>query len=398
MRIFMQRQGLCMAPNTPQSKAQLQALIEQLGFVQIDSIRVVERAHHMILFARNHQYQREHLRQLQEQDRQLFEHWTHDASIIPTVFYPHWQRRFEQARERLQLRAAIKTASDEHLDSEQLMAQVLRHVDAVGATRSRDLKAKADSSTDNSNQKTAGWWDWHPSKTALESLWRTGELSVSRREGFQKVYDLSSRVIPSAQRGKKAHSEQTFIEWACRGALDRLGFATPVELAAYWASVKSPQAKLWCAQRTDKQLIEVEVQGANGSYQRAFAPPNLLAEPLVEPPDRLRVLSPFDPLLRDRKRLMRLFGFDYRIEVFVPAAKRQYGYYVFPLLEGDRLIGRIDMKAQRDKNVLEVKALWLETGVRLTQKRQQRLKAELNRQAKFIGLSGVCYLAGYHRR
>jgi len=394
----MQRQGLCLAPNTPQSKDQLQALIEQLGFVQIDSIRTVERAHHMILFARNHQYQREHLRQLQEQDRQLFEHWTHDASIIPTAFYPHWQRRFELARERLserwRQRGPVATVNGESLGFEQLMAQVLHHVDTVGPTRSRDLKAKTEHRTDKS---TGGWWDWHPSKTALEHLWRTGALSVSHRDSFQKAYDLSIRVIPSRQLRKKAQSETAFIQWACREALSRLGFASPVELAAYWESVKSPQAKQWCASQSDKKLVEVEVEGADGNYQHAFASPDLLTEPLTEPPDRLRVLSPFDPLLRDRKRLLRLFGFDYRIEVFVPEAKRQYGYYVFPLLEADRLIGRIDMKADRDSKVLMVKALWLEPGVRLTQKRQQRLRAELNRQAKFVGLTAVDYAADFFR-
>ncbi|MFT5578128.1 MAG: hypothetical protein ACI9WS_000880 [Paraglaciecola psychrophila] len=392
----MQRQGLCLTPNKPQSKDDLQALIEQLGFVQIDSIRVVERAHHMILFARNHQYQRQHLRQLQEQDRRLFEHWTHDASIIPTAFYPHWLRRFELAGQRLRERerAPIKIAKGETIDFEQLQAQVLHHVDTLGPTRSRDLKAKTEQHRDSS---AGGWWDWHPSKTALESLWRIGELSVSHRDGFQKVYDLASRVIPQAQLRKKAQSEQAFVEWACRGALQRLGFASPLELAAYWESVKSPQAKQWCRQQTAKQLIEVAVEGADGSIQQAFASPQVISESLVEPPDRLRVLSPFDPLLRDRKRLLRLFGFDYRIEVFVPEAKRQYGYYVFPLLEADRLIGRIDMKADRDNKALKVKALWLEPGIRLTKKRRQRLAAELNRQAKFVGLSKVDYAADFDR-
>jgi uncharacterized protein YcaQ len=232
---------------------------------------------------------------------------------------------------------------------------------------------------------------------ALESLWRTGELSVSHRDSFQKVYDLSNRVMPPAQLQNKAQSESAFIDWACRGAMDRLGFASPVELAAYWESVKLPLAKSWCAEQSAKQLLEVEVQAADGSYQRAFAPADLLTAAVCEAPDRLRVLSPFDPLLRDRKRLLRLFGFDYRIEVFVPAAKRQYGYYVFPLLEADRLIGRIDMKAQRDEKVLAVKALWLEPGVRLSQKRQRRLHAELNRQAKFVEVDTVRYAADFHR-
>jgi hypothetical protein len=116
------------------------------------------------------------------------------------------------------------------------------------------------------------------------------------------------------------------------------------------------------------------------------------------PPDRIRVLSPFDPLIRDRNRLRRLFNFDYRIEIFVPEAKRTYGYYIFPLLQGDRLIGRIDMKARRDDGVLAVMGLWLEPGVRFTNGREAKLRAEVRRHAKFIGMGAVLWEPGFLKR
>jgi hypothetical protein len=395
-RIFMARQGLCHPPHLPQDKNSLHELIRQLGFVQVDSIRTVERAHHMILFARNQNYQPEHLRQLLEEDRHLFEHWTHDAAIIPVAFYPHWRRRFElhegSLRERWRKWRPKEKSGDRHIGFEDMMDSVRAHVTQNGPTMSRDLKAKSSARKGDPN----GWWQWHPSKTALEFLWRTGDLCVCRREGFQKVYDLSSRIIPPQARDEAAHSHEDFVDWACNTALDRLGFAAPGELAGYWGSINAAEAKSWCLRNLGDDLIEVLIESADGSAPKSsFARPGLLAASAAPPPGRLRVLSPFDPLIRDRKRLQRLFNFNYRIEIFVPEAKRQYGYYVFPLLEGERMIGRIDMKAQRQDDALHVTGLWLEPKIKLTKGREKKLIAELNRQAKFIGMEKVTYERGH---
>jgi len=145
-------------------------------------------------------------------------------------------------------------------------------------------------------------------------------------------------------------------------------------------------------------VVPVVVEAADGSpSRRLFARPDIAdcLGAMVPAPRRLRIINPFDPLLRDRKRLLRLFNFDYRIEIFVPKAKRKYGYYVFALLEGERLVGRIDMKADRPGGNLAVAALWMEPGCRLTPARQPRLEAELDRQRRFSGLGGVSYADGY---
>ncbi len=396
----MARQGLCLPPHKAQDKDALHALIQQLGFVQVDSIRTVERAHHMILFARNQTYRPEHLRQLLEEDRHLFEHWTHDAAIIPTAFYPHWRRRFERSedglRERWRKWRPKEKSGDRHIGFEDMMDGVRAHVTRNGPTMSRDLKAKSPPRKAEKN----GWWQWHPSKTALEFLWRTGDLCVTRRDGFQKVYDLSSRVIPEQLHRQAGHSKKDFVDWACHNALDRLGFAAPGELAAYWASINAAEAKSWCADNLGDDLIEVLVESADGSAAKAcYARPALLEtmDDHAAPPNRLRVLSPFDPLIRDRKRLRRLFNFDYRIEIFVPEAQREYGYYVFPLLEGDRMIGRIDMKAQRQDNALHVTGLWLEPKVKFSRAREKKLSSELQRQARFIGMQTVTYDQGFQK-
>jgi uncharacterized protein len=402
-RIFMARQGLCLPPHGRQRKDDLRALIHQLGFVQMDSIRTVERAHHMILFARNQNYRQEHLRQLLEDDRHIFEHWTHDAALIPVEFYPHWRRRFTHAESRLRERwrkiRPKENTGGQHVGFEDMMGKVKDHVSRNGPTLSRDLKTTSAAP----KKKKNGWWEWHPSKTALEFLWRIGDLSITRRDGFQKVYDLSSRVIPGAVRRGAKQSENGFVDWACNNALDRLGFATSGELAAYWGSINAAEARSWCGRNLGERLIEVLVESADGSPAKlAFARPELLDEiddraVLAGPPNRLRLLSPFDPLIRDRKRLQRLFDFDYRIEIFVPEAQRKYGYYVFPILQKDRMIGRIDMKARRDDDALHVTGLWLEPKVKFTQARRQSLAGELNRHAKFTGMKQVTYAPDYLR-
>lgn len=387
-RLFLWHHGLSCNPTPKQTKQQLLETIQKLGFVQIDSINTVERAHHMILFARNQTYQKHHLAALQEKDRALFENWTHDAAIIPMEFYPYWQTRFLRTADRL--RARWRNWHQSEFEAE--LESILTHVQTEGACMSRDMGG-------DEKKPSGGWWEWHPSKTALEYLWRTGALSVDRRVGFQKVYDLTERVVPEDHRSAR-HDVDALVDWACKGALDRLGFAQSGELAAFWDSASSTEAKAWCGTQHADDLIEVLVESAGEAPPRKmFARPNIMerAANVPEPPARMRVLSPFDPMIRDRKRTERLFGYHYRIEVFVPEAKRQYGYYVFPLLEGDRLVGRIDMKCQRDTGTLNVAALWLEPKVKLTKGRMQKLEAELERLGRFSDCRTIRFQDGWVR-
>ncbi len=382
-RFFLARHGLLEPPGRKQGKAGLLEAIDRLGFVQVDSINTVERAHHMILRARSQAYQPRQLKALVEQDRALFEHWTHDASIIPTAFFPYWRRRMARDTERL--RARWQKWQGEEFDAQ--AGQVLDHITRNGPVLARELNEPVEG-----RPRGQGWWEWHPSKKALEYLWRTGRLAVSRREGFQKVYDLVERVIPEAHRAAEI-DDATLVDWACRSALARLGFATSGELAAFWGIVTPAEAKAWCAEAPHGAVL-VSLESADGTApRRVLADPALMtlhADDLAPPP-RIRVLSPFDPLIRDRDRALRLFGFDYRIEVFVPEAQRRWGYYVFPLLEGDRLVGRIDMRAERGTGSLAVRQVWWEPGIRPTSGRLGRLEAELARLARFTGCDNVRY-------
>ncbi|MCA3446709.1 MAG: YcaQ family DNA glycosylase [Rhodobacter sp.] len=387
-RLFLHLHGLGEAPAGPAKGADLAALIARIGFVQVDSITTVERAHHMILAARRPAYRPEALKRLLERDRALFEHWTHDASILPVALFPVWQLRFARDADRLRdnWKRWFRDGYEAQFDS------ILNRIAAEGPLTSSDVGA-------GEARGRGGWWDWHPSKTALEWLWRTGQVQITRRDGFQKVYDLTERVIPAAHR-LPCPPVDAVVDWACSSALDRLGFATPGELCAYWNAVTPQEARDWCKTAlATGRVTEIAVEGADGSRRHSLARPDVLAcaAEAPEPPARLRVLSPFDPALRDRARADRLFGFHYRIEVFVPEAQRRYGYYVFPLLEGARLVGRIDMKARREAGVLQVRALWPEAGVRFGAGRMARLAAELDRMARFAGCERVGFHDGWHR-
>ncbi|MGR3617722.1 MAG: winged helix-turn-helix domain-containing protein [Paracoccaceae bacterium] len=389
-RVFLDRHALLEQPAGAAGGASLLELIQRLGFVQLDSINTVARAHDLILHARRPAYRPKNLRRLHDRDRGLFEHWTHDAAVIPMEFYPHWHLRF--IRDAALLKSRWRNWRRDGF--EQRFETVLQHIRDHGPVSSSDV------GTDE-KKGSGGWWDWHPSKTALEYLWRSGALTVTRREGFRKIYDLTKRVIEDTLcPGAIPCDEDTTIDWLCSAALDRLGFATSGEIAAFWDTVKSSEAKQWCQEQLDSGASElIDVMCSDGKLRRTFARPGLIdtVAGLGSAPGRLRVLSPFDPALRDRQRAERLFGFQYRIEVFVPAPKRKYGYYVFPLLEGDRLVGRIDMKAFRDEDCLRISALWPERGVRWGKARQARLEAEIERIRRLADVTHIQYQDGWLR-
>ncbi|MGA9252330.1 MAG: crosslink repair DNA glycosylase YcaQ family protein [Roseobacter sp.] len=389
--IFLDRHALSEAPTGEAKGPALLDMIERLGFVQLDSINTVARAHDLILFSRRPRYRPKALKSLYEKDRALFEHWTHDAAVIPMQYYPWWALRRQRDAEKL--RGQWRDWRRDGFEAQ--FQTVLDQIREQGPLCSSDVGA-------GEKRGSGGWWDWHPSKTALEYLWRSGALCVVGRDGFRKRYDLTERVIDNALCAEPRDPDQMnrTIDWCCAGALDRLGFATPAELAAFWGHISLAEAKDWCARELGQgRLQPIEITCADGSPRPCFARPGLGDDPSLEsaPTSRLRVLSPFDPALRDRKRAERLFGFDYRIEIFVPEAKRKYGYYVFPILEKDRVVARVDMKAYRDKDSLVVKALWPEKNVRWGKTRQTAFEAELGRLLRLAGVSHLSFEDGWLR-
>ncbi|MBV8199025.1 MAG: YcaQ family DNA glycosylase, partial [Acidobacteria bacterium] len=356
------------------------ALVRRLGYVQIDSINVVERAHHLILAPRLRGYRPSLLQGLLERQRRLFEHWTHDAAAIPTAWFPQWHHRFERYRRELPRRPWWRARMGSRPQA--VIAQVRDRLERGGPLLARELHAESGRGGGSS------WWGWSPQKAALEYLWWTGEAAIAGRRGFHKLYDLTRRVLPEAVAAARPSPAEN-LEWACRSALERLGAGTASELAAFWQAVPAAEVKTWCRNAAARgEIAQVEIESADGSPPRAaFAVADWGVRSQAEPasPSRIKILCPFDPILRDRRRTLRLFGFDFRFEAFVPAARRQHGYYVMPLLEGERLVGRLDPKLHRAAGRLEVRSVRWEPGVRPTRRRLAALDAAVGRLAGLAG-------------
>ncbi len=383
-RLLLGAQGLLDDPRRRPTVDALYEIIERLGFVQIDSINVVERAHHLTLAARLQSYRPRLLERLLERDRRLFEHWTHDASAIPTLWYPHWHFRFERYRQKVLEHPWWK----ERVGSrpKELIDVIRERIRREGPVMTRDFEDQRPEGTDKT------WWGWKPEKAALEYLWRTGELAVARRINFHKVYDLTERVLPEVHAAPCPDPEE-HLGWACRSALERLGIASADEIAGFWRAVSLEEVRAWCERSAAAgEIVPVLVRAADGAApRRSWALPDWeeRAAALPSAPPRVRLLSPFDPILRDRRRTLRLFGFDYRFEAFVPAPQRRWGYYILPILEGERLIGRLDPKLRRDEGVLEIRQVWWEPGVRESKGRRKGLEAAVERLARLTGAGEV---------
>ena len=381
-RVLLNLQGLGELPQRSSARA-VQTVVQRLGYVQIDSINVLERAHHLILGSRLAQYRHEHFTHALEKSRGLFEHWTHDASAIPTKWFAHWKHRFARYNQRVERSAWWREQF--RGDAAPILRRTLARVRREGALRTRDFTAPTD-------HKSGGWWQWHPEKAALEHLWRSGRLAIARRERFEKVYDLVERVLPQAIEQPKS-SEGAHVEWACREAIDRLGIASAKEIASFFCAITLAQAVAWCARALERgELVQVVVMPdtnrgtvALSKPAKCFALPNWREFANKTQGHRMILLCPFDPVVRDRARLLRLFHFDYRFEAFTPAAKRKHGYYVLPLLQGDEMVGRADLQFDRQRGALVVRGLWWQDSVGNTTKRKRQLADALSGLAQQIG-------------
>ena len=365
--------GLDHAPKRA-SRASVLRIIRQLGFVQVDSISSVERAHHLILHARLDGYVPEMLGHHAEVSRTVFEHWTHDASIIRSDWMPWWTHRFAGSKERMLRDEWMRERLGR--DWRSTIADVKNAITERGPLATRDFPRPP--------RAHAGWWDWSPHKSALEFLWRAGELAIDSRDGFEKVYDLAERVYGKLP---QTSTRADMVAWACDQALVRLGAATAREVAQFMNAVTVAEATAWCNEQVaGGKVVRALLERETGCTIPGFARRNWeSAAARVSIDMTPRLLTPFDPLTRDRTRLNALFNFDYRFEAFVPKAKRVHGYYTMPVLVGDTFIARIDLASDRAAGVLRINQVWLEPGVP-TRRGGAQVKSACDRLAKQLGL------------
>ncbi|MAM63966.1 crosslink repair DNA glycosylase YcaQ family protein [Maritimibacter sp. UBA3975] len=368
-RLWLAAHGLLTPPTR---KPDVMRIIRDLGFLQIDTIRNVVRAQDHILWSRSQTYREDRVwRHLANRD--LFEHFTHDASLIPREVLPDWHRQF--------VRLGARAARGEWYQSGLAQAE-------IAAIRNR-IEQEGPLSTHAFDTKVESreMWARPPHKKALDQMWYAGTLATSHREGFVKFYDLGERVLGRIDHGRSEAAQADALHAA---ALARIGIASPGEIYRFWGATSPAEARDWIARH---DVVPVDMACADAGVVSCVADPGHLERlpHLPEPSSRIRIINPFDPAFRDRARTERLFGFHYRNEMFVPQAKRIHGYYVYPLLEGDRFVGRLEAKADKAAGILAVSGFWPEPGVRWGAGRRGRLDAELDRFARFGGLSAVTW-------
>jgi uncharacterized protein len=344
--------------------------------LQLDTIHVVARSQYLVLFSRLGAYEPAWLDEILA-DGSLFEYWGHEASLLPMEDYGLLRHRMLQPE-----RLGWKYRADWVRQNADEVERVRAWVRDNGPVRSADFQRR--------DGRPGGWWEWKPEKRALEALFTAGELMVARREAFQRVYDLRERVHPAWSDDALPSPAEAARRLALH-AVAALGVTTAGWVGDYYRTDRRATAALVEALAAGGELIEVDVDGwtdvayihpAHAELARRAAAGHLSAT-------HTTLLSPFDPLVWDRARAASIFGFEYRLECYTPAAKRRYGYYVLPVLRRGALVGRLDAKAHRGKGVFEVRSLHLEPGTRTSPALLADLARAVGEAARWHGTPSV---------
>ena len=339
--------------------------IEHLGYIQIDTLLVIQRAHHHTLWNRNSRYQASQLDQLVE-EKQVFEYWSHAAAYLPMRDF-----RFSLPRKH-----ALASGEREHwFDRDKEMEKmVLRRISEEGPLMAKDFDGKG-----------KGVWKTKPAKRALENLFMQGDLMLARRNNFQKVYDFTERVLPEGTNTDLPNPKE-HARFLITSYLRVHGLGAPAEVCYLLPGTRKSVTTVMHDMVSNREVVEVLVEN-----QKYYALPEsfeLLSKPLAR--SRLKILSPFDNLVIQRKRIKAFFGFDYQIECYLPAAKRQYGYFTLPILWDGNLVARMDCKADRKESVLYIHNLVLEPGLAKLDSFLNAFVQELESFLHFNGCDDVC--------
>jgi uncharacterized protein len=348
--LMVAAQGLDRRARRAASKRDVLAAIRRMSALQIDTIHVVARSPYLVLWSRLGAYEPRWLDELLAEGA-IFEYWSHEACFLPVEDYPLYRQRMIEPGN-MGWKYSHEWIRQHRQEVESLLALVRER----GPVRSTDFV--------RTDGKRGGWWEWKPEKRALEMLFTAGELMIARRDKFQRIYDLRERVLPSWDDARLPSREETTRTLALK-AVRALGIARASWVGDYFRSEKRTTAETVRQLADEGLLLAFRVEGWD---EVAYAHTDNLK--LIEQvsagrivPTLTTVLSPFDPLVWDRARARAVFGFEYKLECYTPAAKRQYGYFTLPILRRGSLIGRLDAKAHRQEKRFEVRALYLEPGV-----------------------------------
>ena len=368
-------------------KEGLDQIFDQLGYIQIDTINVIERAHNHTLWTRLPGYKNIMLHDYQSVDRRVFEYWGHAMSYLPMSDYRYFlpkMKRFEDPSHPWVLNM-YKNGKD-------LLEPVMDRIREEGPLSSKDFKRP-------DNQKGGTWWDWKPAKFALEYLFWRGDLMISERRNFQKVYDLTERVLPS-DINTQLPDEKEVAEYLIKRALKAMGIANEKEINSFMqpnsardsdfrAVHKKVLTRSICELLEQGIITKVQIESNKSNNDYALTDTIDAYQNYDEIPKAVYFLSPFDNLIIQRDRLNRLFDFDYTIECYLPEPKRVYGYFVHPILFGDRLVGRIDPKADRKSKTFIINAVHFEDTFKPSKDFLKKISSKLKGMAKFNNCNSI---------
>jgi uncharacterized protein len=368
--IAITAQGLTGPRDAGADQRALAALVDQLGVVQIDSVNVLVRSHYLPAFSRLGAYDRGTLDALAHRaPRKLFEYWGHEASLLPVALYPLMRWRMDRAIHHAwgRMRRIQKEQPD-------LVARVLDVVREQGPIAASAIEVGA-------GKKSNGWWEWSEAKVAIEWLFWSGRVTSAARRGFERLYDLPERVLPAKVFSTAPVDEREAHRLLVERSARAMGIASEADLRDYYR-LSLAGTRQAIGELVEARVLErVEVAGWK---KPAYLHRRAKAAPID--PRRAALLSPFDSLIWARDRTERLFGMKFRLEIYTPSHKRVHGYYVLPLLVGDRLVARVDLKADRQASTLRVQAAHAEPGAKHV---ARALAGELARMASWLGLERV---------
>ena len=361
-QLTINQQGLGPIPRFDAGLAGSLQAIEHMGYVQIDTISVVERAHHHVLWNRVLEYDNSHLNQL-VQEQSVFEYWYHAAAYLPMRDYRFALPQME----------AVRAGNSRYFSRGDaiLMREILARAKDEGSIRLRHVDKKA-------SDQSGGWWNTGPARRSIEQLFMQGDLMVCERNGMEKVYALRENCLP-AQLNVTTPNTQECAEYLFETTCRAHGVFTWKQLLHLKTGSAMREAmRAVVNEHLDAgDIVEVMLESGDKAYVDALLMQDFLSETQV------KILSPFDNVLIHRERLSALFGFDFRIECYVPAAKRQFGYFCLPILYEDCMVGRIDCKAHRRSKVLQVLGVHWESKTKLSEQLVALLKVELLRFSQF---------------
>jgi uncharacterized protein YcaQ len=338
---IIKSQLLCSPPKTGIDSS-VSALINHLGYVQIDTLAVVNRAHQHTLWTRSSNFTPPLLDQAVK-NREIFEYWSHAASYLPISAY-----RFSLLRKQEYARGKVHWFKDE---DPKMKKKVLARIKAEGPLQSKDFE--------HIKTGTSAWYDWKPAKRALEQLFMEGRLMVKERDNFRKVYDLAERVYPEGM-GLKKPSQEEYGEYLIETALRANGLVRPGDIAYLQGHIRDPVQKAILRLIKLGRIVEIQVQGKWPCLTTTGTLDELVNA--APPTNRVHILSPFDNLVIQRKRMQDFFDFDYQIECYVSPANRKYGYFCLPVVYNNQFVARFDPKADKATGVFHIRSFHTEKG------------------------------------